>query len=145
MKLFHERSARVFSRTFHVWIKVSAPVGDPFQLALRWWQAALSMSMSREVGSNVSRLPRRITIATACSGSDVIIHVARSLLSSWHELYGDCHELAPQFSCEKDAEKQAFLKSQFPGSVIVGELDELGAGTGRARMKNGKTLESVNP
>ena len=73
----------------------------------------------------------RITIGTACSGSDMILKVADALVRHWKALFGLSLDVKSEFACERDAKKQAFLKSQFQADCIFQDVSELSGARAR--------------
>ena len=89
-----------------------------------------------EVGGFVSKLRRLsgnldscfsdVELGTACSGSDIIIHVLTELFTFYKHTYGITLNLRPRFACELDPEKRAFLQAQFDQDTIYENVTELG-------------------
>lgn len=87
----------------------------PIDLAIEGWHRGMPTHAVRDLRSRLQDLSSKpIEIATACSGSDVLLLVLNQLIVYWSKQFGVSLSCRHVFSCERDKDAQAFLLSQFP-------------------------------
>ena len=72
-----------------------------------------------------NRTGGRLSLATGCSGTDIIAHCFNILIREWKELFGLSFYLVHDLSCEEVPMKQRFIKHHWSPKHIVGDLHTL--------------------
>ncbi len=75
-------------------------------------------SLTKAVGNTIS-------IATGCSGTDLVIAATEDILRLWRTVFGIDATLQHLFSCESAPWKQEFIKNHFVPEVIFPDLEQL--------------------
>lgn len=92
----------------------------PLEEAIRSWHTVLDPKLVRMLHSSLNRLLTEnqagwsLTIATACSGTDIAVKTLQAILNFWEDEFQIQIPMAQVFSCERDVEKQLFLQAEFP-------------------------------
>lgn len=95
------------------------------------WYGSLSASLSRLVIKGLQGFADRFSdvrgfdLATACSGTDIVHRVLRRACMHFKHAYNIDIKVSNSFSCEKDLQKVAFIKSQHDPSKIFMDVVDL--------------------
>jgi hypothetical protein len=69
---------------------------------------------------------RTMSVGTACSGSDVVMHALAALSAEWQHTFNKSVRFSHAFAVEKDEAKQGFLVRNFPElRVLFADIEEL--------------------
>ena len=72
-----------------------------------------SLTMKHMVGlqDNLAVMPLEVTVATACSGTDLVLEVLCALSEFWRANYGVAVELKHVWACDAKLVPQSFLQA----------------------------------
>ena len=116
------------------------PVGDdaaiasifedyPLKAAMTSWHnkmpAPLLLEWATGVSSFIETASPEIGFATAFAGCDITVKVVRLLQEHINEVLGTHVELSHVWACEKNPQKQQFLKDQFSPRLLFNDFAEV--------------------
>ena len=83
---------------------------------------------------------RPLTVGSMFSGSEILSVILSVMLRFWQAMYGQVASTRHVFMCERNADKQEFLKSQFQPAVLFEEASALGGLTAQCVLANRQVL-----
>ena len=101
----------------------------PLSRAIAMWHASMPALMRSTALSNLRKLAASgevLSIGTVFSGSDIALVSLEKLCSYWQSCFGLTIPWCSVFACEKDQQKQHFLRTQAHGvSTIFSDASQL--------------------
>lgn len=70
----------------------------------------------------------RLSVATGCSGTDLLILVAKKLVRWWHIKFGIDFELVHLWSCDKGPLQQRFISAHFAPQALFEDMEAIASG-----------------
>eukprot|EP00974_Lingulodinium_polyedra_P067218 6505848-Lingulodinium_polyedra.AAC.1 len=67
-----------------------------------------------------------LSVATGCSGTDVIVHILQMMLREWQQQFGMNLRLRHSFAVEKVDYKQQFLLCHGQPTALFADMEEVG-------------------
>ena len=102
---------------------------EPIQDILQQMMACLSPANLLKLSSHIAMLARQcggsILLGTACSGTDLIVHILHSLLNHFQKVFGMTLKLRHVFAIEIEPKKQDFLRAHWTPEALFSDLLEV--------------------
>ena len=83
----------------------------------------------------------RLTVATGCSGTDVLLLMLQCLVQKWQEIFGLVFQVEHVFSCDHGPLQQKFIQVHWQPTCLFEEMSEVGGSETAWDVKS----ESVQP
>ena len=105
-------------------------LAEAVQLWLESMPPAVELEWVQMVRRAGEKLNGRLSVASICTGCDVVAHVMESLIAHIQNQYSIDLKLGIVFQCERNLEKESHLNSQTSSNHLFGHSSELPTGHG---------------
>ncbi len=112
--------------------------------SIRAWHERLPAREIRNLTDQLKALEKieSITVATACSGTDILVTAFDQLIKFWSEEFGRELNMRHIFSCESAMDVQKFLLSTYPMmEALIPDTSHLGETWAPTKLRGPPVLE----